>query len=90
MSSNSKDYFEHKLYDDGTYQVWQCQKRGYIPYFELHHPLYMFGKSFRWEGMFFSTCMCWCTDIENIKRELKQIKEFPSPIVEFDLSEKKE
>lgn len=81
------DYFEQMIYDDGTYQVLQCQKRGYAPYFELHEPLKLFGKSFRGEGLFHSTLLVWSTDQSEIKARLKKFKEFPSPVVKFELDD---
>jgi len=82
------DYFEQMIYDDGTYQVWQCQTRGNEPYLELHKPVKLFGKRFKYR---LHTLITWFGTSEGeqqmLKSKLKQLKEFPSPAVKFELDD---
>ena len=82
------DYFEQIIYDDGTYQVWQCQFRGKEPYLELHKPANLFGKRFTFK---LYTLITWVGvsegEQEMLKAMLKRLKEFPSPVIEFNLDD---
>lgn len=86
MSNSEMNYFEQCIYDDGTYQVWQRQRRGFTSWFEIHKPWNVFGKRFIFRShAFCDTHLWWGCSVDEIKDKLKKIKEFPSPAVKFTM-----
>lgn len=67
---SEKTYHEQQLYEYNKYSVWQCQKRGHVPYYELRRKL-------RWWG---EDVVTFDTDVAVIVNKLKQLEEFPSEV----------
>lgn len=61
---------KQKLYTYNKYSVWQCQKRGHVPYYELRRKL-------RWWG---EDVVTFDTDVAVVVNKLKQLEEFPSKV----------
>lgn len=65
-----RTYHEQRLYTYSKYSIWQCQKRGHVPYYELRRKL-------RWWG---EDVVTFDTDVAVIVNKLKQLEEFPSKV----------
>lgn len=84
------NYYEQKIYDDGTYQVWQCQKRGYSPYFKLYKPWKLFGKTIPLRSVIVEDTLIgwWYEDeLDALKDKIRKLKEFPDKAIEFTLED---
>lgn len=67
---SEKTYHEQQIYTHNKYSIWQCHKRGHVPYYELRRKL-------RWWG---EDVVTFDTDIAVVVNKLKQLEEFPSKV----------